>query len=79
MVTNYSSHTVDQALKRRCSQTDQCVGFNTDAEFKTLILPENEWVKMEGNGAGSYVASELPCSPLLAVVMVTGRYRYVCS
>ena len=44
---------------RRCSQTDQCVGFNTDAEFKTLILPESEWVKMEGTGAGLYVASKL--------------------
>ncbi|XP_065886387.1 uncharacterized protein [Dysidea avara] len=57
---SYKGHI--EALKRRCSQTDQCVGFNTDAEFKTLILPENEWVKMEGNGAGSYVANIDMCA-----------------
>jgi len=59
VITNYHICTIEQALKRRCSQTDQCIGFNTDAEFKTLILPESEWVKMEGTGAGLYVASKL--------------------
>ena len=38
--------------------TEQCVGFNTQAEFKSLIQPESSWKTMEGEGAGLYVAGE---------------------
>ena len=45
-------------MKRRCSLTEQCVGFNTQAEFKSLILPESSWKTVDGEGAGMYIAGE---------------------
>ena len=44
-------------MKQRCQETEQCVAFNSNGEFKSRLKSQKEWV-LTSESEGLYVAGE---------------------
>ncbi len=55
-------------MKRRCEDTEQCLAFNSNGEFKNKLKSRNHWVRTS-ESEGLYVAGEYPVSHVLQFPM----------